>query len=86
MSDDNKIRVDAYFDMDEQGDEEFGAWFDRMNERAEEAAGKRAGSSGCGFGVRDMQFYFDTQEEATEARSELAAAGFRLTRDFGCEL
>jgi len=35
--------------------------WDKVNEVSERAAGKQAESAGTGFGVRDQQFYFETE-------------------------
>ena len=38
--------------------------WDKVNEVSERAAGKQAESAGTGFGVRDQQFYFATEDGA----------------------
>jgi DNA-dependent RNA polymerase auxiliary subunit epsilon len=42
--------------------------WDKVNEVTERAAGKQAESAGTGFGVRDQQFYFETESE-TQAKA-----------------
>lgn len=46
------------------------------HKKAVEIAGKNSGSSGCGMGKRDIQFYFETEEEAKEVHERLIEAGF----------
>jgi hypothetical protein len=44
--------------------------FVEKSNRVMEIVGKHSGSSGAGFGERDMQFYFDTREECEIAKNK----------------
>lgn len=44
--------------------------------------GKAPGSSGCGIGKRDLQFYFNSHLDAVEAHQDLILAGFEPVKNW----
>ncbi len=69
MSD--RYRLDVYWNLD----------VDTLledNQRAREAAGIEESSAGSNFETRDMQFWYDTEEERTASMERLKDAGFRF--------
>lgn len=57
-----KYYLDVVFPFDET--------FAEKSDYATKLVGKHSGSSGAGFGQRDMQFYFDTLEECEVAKNK----------------
>ena len=49
-------------------------WIYQIDERLTKAVGPNSVSSGCGFGVRDTQWEFDTEEEAEAALQKIGKA------------
>lgn len=48
------------------------------DQRARDAAGINESSTGSNFETRDMQFWFDSDEERKAAQERLKDAGFRF--------
>ena len=66
-----KFRLDVFWNLD----------VDTLlddNQRACDAAGIKESSAGSNFETRDMQFWYDTNEERTAAMERLKDAGFRF--------
>jgi len=52
--------------------------WDKINETAEAAVGRTSDSAGTGFGMRDMQWVFESEEEAKAAKARLEATNLAL--------
>lgn len=46
------------------------------DEAVEKLIGREADSAGAGYGVRDLEWEFDTEEEAVQAAGRVQAAGY----------
>lgn len=57
------------------------ACWNSVNDRLHAAVGKEDVSAGTGFGIRDVQWQFDTKQEAIDAQKRIMDAflgGYRL--------
>jgi hypothetical protein len=53
-----------------------------VNDRLKKAVGKDSDSAGTGFGVRDSQWNFDTEEEAEAARQRVGKEFYEKEIDY----
>jgi len=52
--------------------------WNHINETAEAAVGRISDSAGTGFGARDMQWVFGSEEEANKAKAALEATSLKF--------